>query len=354
MATGIHMLRLQPSWRGQEDFPGQERPGSACPLAPPGGGESRSLRFETHDVDQCREYIRTLSTQLHLLCGNGFQFCRHHEWALGRISLSFLEIGCSSGFTLTKTQAAAYYEFRFPQEGTCRVRGPFGNADVKPGGAFIIEPDQYIAEQWADRMSQFVLRIERRAIEGVLACERGRGRRHRVTFEPVSFDPGIRAWLSAIAMTFSESQNEIAGDRRVIKSIEEALITMLLTGFRHSESEGLWRCEQGPAPYYVKRAEEYIHANAPDSISMRDLVSHARVSARTLFYGFNKWRGKTPMAYIRDTRLDMARRELQQATSMGGSVSQAAINSGFSNFSQFSRIYKDRFGEAPSATLRGK
>jgi AraC-like DNA-binding protein len=268
-------------------------------------------------------------------------------------SLSLRFATCSGGYTL-KTPVAGCYEFRFPQEGVCRVRGPFGTADVKPGDVLIVDPDHYVTQQWTQPMSQFVLRIERRAIEGTVACEHGRRPARRVTFEPVSVDPGIRAWLSVVATTFFQADNDIAGDRRVIKSIEEALIVMLLTGLHHSESDGLWRSGQGPAPYYVKRAEEYIHANARNAISVQDLVSHAKVSTRTLFYGFNKWRGKTPMAYIRDTRLDLARRELQQTGSLGGSVSRAAINSGFSNFSQFSRIYKDRFGEAPSATLRGK
>jgi transcriptional regulator GlxA family with amidase domain len=36
----------------------------------------------------------------------------------------------------------------------------------------------------------------------------------------------------------------------------------------------------------------------------------------------------------------------------GGTVSHAALDAGFTNFSQFSKIYKARFGESPSVTLR--
>lgn len=320
----------------------------------PAGFDS-AMRFQTHNADECKEYFRAQqgTHQFDLSRGPSFQDFQHHEWPVGRLSLNLIEMRCAGDFTVTKAQPASYYQFNFLLEGSCRVKGRFGNAIAQPGDAFIIDPDQPLTELWEDRMMQYLLRVDRRLIDGMLSTELGKSLKQHVVFDPVAHDPGIGPWLRHIAANTAEAGNLLLSDRRVVKSIEDTLITMLLTGFRHSELAGLERSAQGVAPYYVKRAEEHIHANARNDLTIENIAAVAKVSPRTLFYGFKRWRGKSPMAYVRDARLDIARKELEMGRESGGSVSGAAINAGFTNFSQFSRIYKARFGEPPSATLLG-
>jgi transcriptional regulator GlxA family with amidase domain len=58
------------------------------------------------------------------------------------------------------------------------------------------------------------------------------------------------------------------------------------------------------------------------------------------------------MGYLKAVRLGLARDALVKGRGKGSnSVTEAALAAGYTNLSQFSRDYKDRFREAPSQTL---
>jgi AraC-like DNA-binding protein len=221
---------------------------------------------------------------------------------------------------------------------------------------FILGPDQLTREFWPRNCRQFVVYVENKLIEQTLADGMHRGLKRPLTFDPVAPDPGILSWLYHLASVplprNSDDEPSVLGDRRVVRSVEHALTTMLLRGFHHSESTDYCRDEQGPVPYYIKRAEDYIRGHAREDINVDRIAGAGGVSPRTMFYGFKHWRNTTPMAHVRNIRLDLARAALERARAEGGTVSHAALDAGFSNFSQFSKIYKARFGESPSATLR--
>jgi AraC-like DNA-binding protein len=352
LAIGTEMPGLAPQSRRLDPFATLERP-CATIASGPTRSRSRSKSFLTEDALECRRFLLAHPTQVQQLDCDTFESFEYQEWSLGSIGLNFIEIAAAREFALVKSRPAEWYEFKFISKGSCKVQGAFGRAEMGPGGVLIVDPDACITERWTGQMSLLVLRVTKRAIECLTSSKDHRPSKDRVIFEAVTADPGLKKWLELITCSVSAEQSDLLADHRVGHSIEQALITMLLSGFRHSHSQRSSNLEPGPAPYYVKRAEQYIRANARNPISIDDLVDCAKVSARTLFYGFNRWRGKPPMAYLRDTRLDMAKRELVQARDTGTSISQIAINSGFSSFSLFSRIYKERFGERPSATLRG-
>jgi transcriptional regulator GlxA family with amidase domain len=126
---------------------------------------------------------------------------------------------------------------------------------------------------------------------------------------------------------------------------------MLLSGLEHSVCTNANALEPIWAPYYVRRAEKYFHQNFADDVTMENVAAAAGVSVRTLFYGFHRWLSTTPMKYLRDLRLDTARNELCNGPTGPAVVSSAALAAGFTNFGQFSKLYRARFGEKPSTTL---
>jgi len=76
------------------------------------------------------------------------------------------------------------------------------------------------------------------------------------------------------------------------------------------------------------------------------------VSERTLENAFRQVVGLTPMNYLVRLRLHRVRQSLLAGTHGTTTVSAEAMKWGFWHFGEFSRAYKDCFGELPSDTLR--
>jgi AraC family transcriptional regulator, ethanolamine operon transcriptional activator len=102
----------------------------------------------------------------------------------------------------------------------------------------------------------------------------------------------------------------------------------------------------------VKIAEEFALSQSEDHLYVSDLCRVAGVSERTLEYAFKEVMGLTPVTYLIRLRLHRVRRALLAATQGSTTVSTEALNWGFWHFGEFSRAYKDCFGELPSDTLR--
>lgn len=139
----------------------------------------------------------------------------------------------------------------------------------------------------------------------------------------------------------------------VANSAERTLLLLLLKEIPNNYS---WAFAENlvssAAPHYVRRVEEYIREHARDDIAVEDLIRVASVSARSVYSGFKRYRSITPIAYLKTVRLGLAREVLIKANKTGTSrVTQAAVAAGYSNLSQFSRDYKERYREAPSQTV---
>ena len=62
--------------------------------------------------------------------------------------------------------------------------------------------------------------------------------------------------------------------------------------------------------------------------------------------------GLTPVAYLARLRLHRVRDALQSRARAPRTVSSVALDWGFWHFGEFSRAYRECFGELPSETLR--
>jgi AraC-like DNA-binding protein len=102
----------------------------------------------------------------------------------------------------------------------------------------------------------------------------------------------------------------------------------------------------------VKKAEEYVLTRAGDHVAVSDLCRIAAASERALENAFKEIMGLTPMAYLTRIRLHQVREALLEANHGTTTVSVEALKWGFWHFGDFSRAYKDCFGELPSDTLR--
>lgn len=134
-------------------------------------------------------------------------------------------------------------------------------------------------------------------------------------------------------------------------SLADALAYAVLDDIPHNYSLQLEQRHAGPSPRHVKRAIDYIHANARAVLALDDIARAARVSVRTLQAGFARFQGCSPMQYAKRVRLEGVYSALRGGE-LEHSVAQVARQWGFSHLGQFAHDYRLAFGETPSETRR--
>lgn len=103
--------------------------------------------------------------------------------------------------------------------------------------------------------------------------------------------------------------------------------------------------------YIVNRVRELTLSNVDSPLTISELCTHLRISRRTLNHAFVRVLGITPVAYMRNIRLNRVRRELKSKPHQITSIANVAIKWGFWHMSLFSRYYRELFGECPMDTL---
>ncbi len=95
------------------------------------------------------------------------------------------------------------------------------------------------------------------------------------------------------------------------------------------------------------KVENSFHAGV---LNVESLATSVFISSRQLNRKLKAITGLTSSKFIREVQLQAARKELEGGTSI--SVYEVAYNAGFDNQSNFSRLFKNRFGKTPSAYLQ--
>lgn len=102
----------------------------------------------------------------------------------------------------------------------------------------------------------------------------------------------------------------------------------------------------------VRRAEAHVRANLFDSIRMDVLSRTVGASERLLEYAFRQMYDMGAIAFLRAVRFNGARKALLAGDPGRTTITQIAMDWGFSHLSEFAGKYRDLFGELPSHTLQ--
>ena len=226
-------------------------------------------------------------------------------------------------------------------------------APVTPDTTAVISPGRDFSASYGNLYSHLVVQISedevRRKAELLFGTSTGSH------FEAPSMSPAagdgvnrLKAVALALALQFS---NETGGGDVVRFELEQALVSAFLFENRTVliGPSGLRPRPAGRVD--VSRLEDQIQANWDRPLLIEDVAEACGVSVRSVFEGFKQDRGVSPLTYIRNVRLDHARRLLMDDQSQL-SVMDVGLRCGFASFGHFAKRYRDRFGELPSATLK--
>lgn len=106
-----------------------------------------------------------------------------------------------------------------------------------------------------------------------------------------------------------------------------------------------------PASASVVRARDFIRAQYAEPFSAADLARAAGANLRNLQAAFRKTHGASPWQYLTMCRLEAVRSRLSSPDETA-TVTQVAIDAGFTHLGEFGRLFRERFGERPSDTRR--
>ncbi len=238
--------------------------------------------------------------------------------------------------------------------GGVELRSDLGGVEMMtPGAACVVSPTERLRMRFAPGTHQLLVRFPIPILEqefGRLTGEAGGG---DIVFRLGACDRV--AWLSALHLVVTTIDSVDSGmdvPPRLGEEFERLLISSLLLSQPHSATKELTRPAQSRGTRAVTMIAERIRSTPEQVVDFPGLAGEYGVGLRTVQEGFQLRYGRTPSAFLREARLDMAHRILSGDSAT--SVTEAALTSGLTHLGRFSRDYRLRFGVSPSTTRDGK
>lgn len=240
-----------------------------------------------------------------------------------------------------------------PLSGEAEIGTSNGPIYCDTGVASVVDTGDLRRMRWSASCTQRVVQISNSVLDDHAMMLMGRPLSKKLNFAremPVPL-AGASWWHYASLLSMELSSFPTQSGRIVLDSLETLLILKLLESHPSNYSDQFQPQACRIAPHHVRKVEQYILAHADQQITLEQLVEVANVSARALFDGFRRFRGTSPMAYLKSVRMERAREDLKSGAN-GDTVTEIACRWGFFQFGRFAAQYKRAFGELPSETLR--
>ena len=309
--------------------------------------------FAGTDIDEAREVLSGLFTEVTLEPFSG----RRYSTAINGVELQHSTV-CyvehPEGMTASSLAPIDFHAVQLPV-----ARGVEFHLDGQPAQAdtehgVMLSAGQQVSLETLPGNGMLNFIVDRDMMRDLVTAVSGRTNLPEIRFVP-QFDPTEprTASLLSLLMNFSLEINRPGGileSRAAVASFEHALTTFLLFGLQHNLTDALNAPTPDVGANHVRLVEDYISAHCREPISMQTIARETGHGANSIFRAFRKHRDYTPMQFLRNVRMTMARNRLLQPNA-AESVSQVAFACGFTHLGRFAIQYRRRFGETPSETL---
>lgn len=253
-----------------------------------------------------------------------------------------------------ETRLNTWFGAVYPIQGYIEAISPHERCRVGQEAAVALSPSDQLTLTFGEETILLIVKMDRVALERAAIRAFSRPLSGPLVFN-MRMDRSegkVRTFWRLAELLVRELGTANAGIREAsIASQMELLMLQTLLAAQPMRADAGDMSKPRLAPGYVKMAESYMAAHAADTVDLPALCQAAGVSRRTLYDGFQKYRGISPMLYFKNIRLERVRQDLLRAED-GTSVTDAAMRWGFTQLGRFSGEYKKRFGESPSDTLR--
>jgi AraC-like DNA-binding protein len=284
-------------------------------------------------------------------------FALHNSAVFGGFSVNYVAYGGS--VSIDPGCLERFFLLQIPMRGSARIQTASRDIAAAPNAcASLLSPTIPTRMTWQGNCAQLILLVDRRLLEQRAAALSGQPA-GAVEFEPAVdlTSAGGQALQSRILELVDLAER--LGPQRSLSPIatanmRETLLAGWLHGQRHSASDAIERfCGRAEAlPPSLRRAREFLHTHADEPLDLEQLAAAAGTGIRALQLGFQRHFGTSISEMLRDIRLAHLNVRLA-AASPDESITDIAFELGFTHLSRMASAYRAKFGETPSATLRG-
>jgi AraC-like DNA-binding protein len=309
----------------------------------------------TTDPDVAHEWLQAVYADYRPEESNSradFRF-RAANTQIGRSGISRLHYSMSADNNVAPSDVLLILQ---PSDGAMKVSQGRDEEVIPPGSPVLFPPHQAVSALWADTDAGCVclqaadverVAIETTGIETValrftglrpMSPEIGRhwndAVRHLVG--AVLRDPGV----TATPLLAGELTQQLAA-----AALDTFPSTTLASGRRIPPDHA--------TPAVVRRAIDFIDANAGHEMTLSEIAAASGIGPRGLQAAFLRHQDTTPTEYARRVRMESAHRDLQAADPSGrDTVPAIAARWGFADPGRFATAYQQTYSRPPGQTLR--
>lgn len=311
--------------------------------------------FRTTDLDEAREQVARVFCPHRLVTtsSDGVVDTVHNRVTLNQLSINYLDYGAE--VRIDPGALSSFFLVQMPLAGGSEVTCGKATVTSTPDLATVPSATESLSMVWHDGSPHLLVHISRTTAEARLRELLGHDLIAPLRFE-LGMDmttPEAQSWRRLVDLAVADADSGGLTLQSVVRDqLEDMILTGLLMTHRHNYSEPLQRHYRPAAPRAIRAAVALFEASPENTPTMTELARAAGVSIRSLQVGFQQYMGMSPTEYLRDLRLQRVHDELAAAGADGRTVADVAYSWGFNHLGRFAQMYRKRFGELPSQTIR--
>jgi AraC-like DNA-binding protein len=162
---------------------------------------------------------------------------------------------------------------------------------------------------------------------------------------------GTGTWLgTTIKFTVNEARSSRPGNTALLGRLTELMFVEILREYMQQLPEGQGGWLAGLNDPHVGRALALLHASPTRNWTVEELSREAAISRSALAERFTQLVGESPMRYLTNWRMQLARQLLREGTH---SMQEVATRVGYESEAAFNRAFKRATGSPPATWRRG-
>lgn len=269
---------------------------------------------------------------------------RHCHVLLGSVTLNQIGYGADVDVLIDDLRRS-HYVFVLSLSGWATVGFEGRNRRLEPGDCVLMTPDTGYAFEMSVDHTHLAIGVPTRLLTGAGSPYRGV---HNIAHGAEAFPGGgasnLVPFLDYLCGEFHRG-SPLLGLPQVAEAHEASLIALMRASLFGEDA--IFR---GALPGFVHRAERFISQHLDEDIGLEDISAAAQVPLRTLYHGFDRFLGQSPMRWLRLRRLEQARADIL-ASDGDLSVTDLAHRYWMGHSGRFAGLYRDIYAEPPSTTL---